>query len=617
MDQNIFLSSLQEVVDLVRWILSDPKRPPVYRAVRPIASLFFSAFFQGLAFAVVIGYMSLSASDWRFEANVYLDAAPDILANQFSFARGMTADVSPTLPVVFGIVTLFALLYLVNVALSASGSSRLIDLGYEYHSASARRLITRYKESAVTGGEKDFLDPKHLISIANSEARYLGRALTILYTSFNALLILLIGLTFLSRTAPLIVFGGIAFVLLAFAAQTLVMSFAIRASRDLMAGSGPNATALAKVVQAVTTSPGAFSVTADNIDRWFKEEGPIREYDAAYQRRLKVGVLSQLVTNLAFVCALVFILIYLISGVGAGSISSATAFADIVIYRFVFGGAVGLLGGFVSFVSLKPYFDNYLSFVDHVEDEETVAEVGSDTSAAIAIVGSDGAVDEVAPGDIIAVAMNGATFSWAAALSALKACLPEAVMSGLEPRRDIALIANEFPLIDNDIYRSSGLSSDIDWGKAKVALPALAEEIDELQSIFNPGDVNPELPSQSVAERWSLLTPRLFVTMGFVGAWMRDVRIIYASDAALRAFPERERAGLIDSLNTGAAIFVHYSVMPAFSMRPFAKRFLVLSSTGVIAEVDPKQVEHAPKDVIAKFNASSVAMTTMMQEETI
>ena len=614
--KNIFLSSLEEVADLVLWILKDPKRPSLAYAVRPITSMFLSALFQGVAFAVVIGYMSLSANEWRFEADTYLEAAPKIVANQFSFAKGLAIDMSPTLPVVFGVVALFAVLYLINAALTASGTSRLIDLGYKYHSACAKRLISRYKDGVIAGGNDTFLDAKHLVSIANSEARYLGRALTILYTTFNSLLTLLIGLAFLTRTAPLIVFGGIAFVILAFGAQTLVMSFAIRASRDLMAGSGPNATALAKIVQAVTVSPAAFSVTNDNVDHWFGKKGPIQEYDMAYQRRLKVGVLSQLVTNLAFVSALAFILIYIISGVGDGSISSATAFADIVIYRFVFGGAVGLLGGFVSFVSLKPYFDNYLSFVQHIDAAESVHDESASAPELVAIKGPDGAVSEVANGEMISVAMNGATFSWAAAVAALDVCLTAESKMGLEPRRDIALIANEFPLVENDMYLSAGLPADVDWEAAKAALPVLAADIDEIKSIFDSGGAQFETPSQNTAEQWALLTPRLFVAIGLLGAWARGVRIIYASDAAFRAFPERERMALVENL-TGAAIFVHYSIMPGFSMRPFADRFLVLSATDVIAEVDPQQVEHTPKEVIALFNANSVAATTLMQEETI
>ncbi len=603
-------SSLDEVAELVRWILRDPERPPIRRAIRPIASQFLSALFQGVAFAVVIGYLSLSANDWKFEAGDLLKSAPSFIVTPLGFAEGAVFDLTPTPVVVLSVIVLFAALYITHIALSASGASRLIDLGYEYQSASARRLVNRYKENITQSGGSA-IDAKQLISIINSEARYLGRGLTILYTSLNALLTLTIGLSLLTRTAPLIVLGGVIFVVTAFLAQTLVMSFAIKASRALMAGSGPNASALAKIVQSVTVSPAAFTVTSQNVDRWFTGNASIRDYDMAYQRRLKVGVLSQLVTNLAFVCALIIIFFYLIGGVGAGQISSTNAFADIVIFRFVFGGAVGLLGGFVSFVSLKPYFDNYLSYIDHVEVSGVAPDASPERPSAIEIVGANGEAAKANPGEIISICMNGAAFSWSAAVTALDICLTDATRRGIDPKRDIALVTNEFPLIENDPFRSADLPRDLDWDHAKTALNLLSEDIEGLRRAFTP-DMNEASPDQ----RWNELTPRHFVALSLLSAWARKTPIIYAAEGALRALPERERIALV-ALFPDAVIFSHYSILPAFSMRPFAKRFLILSPTAVVAELDPTQVEHAPRETVAIFNATAATPALMLQDETV
>ena len=593
--------SLEEVLQLVIWIMDDPVRPSLKKAATPIAALFTSAFLQGVSFAIAIGYLSLSTTDWNFDAGQFVSALPEFLQSQLSFLADRVIDMSPTGTVILAVVGGFAVIYAGHALLAAWGTSRLLDLGYRYQSAAARRLFSVYSQQLADGAQRirsgDGVDSRLLISMANSEARYLGRGLTTVFTSFNSLISLIIGLFLVSRTDPFVVFGGLVFVAGALALQMIVMSFALKASRDLVKMSGPNAVALAKIAQSVTVSPAAFDVSRDDINDAMTQHGAIYDYDMAYQRRLKIGVLSQLFTNLAFICALILLLVYLINGVSGGTVTPAAAFANIVIYRFIFGGAAGLLGGFVSFVSFKPYFDNYISYIAHEKEVANSGKKQNTPITHITFIGPNGLRVPFYEGEWIAVAVKDGVFSWRTILDVLDHCISDATWAHFDAARDVVAVTNEYPLLKGDLLRSAGLSIDTDWNHARSILKSLIDDIDAAQSIIeNKKGLSPE-------EAWSLLTPRLFVVLGLVNAVTSKARIIYANEGGLRTLAERERKDLAECLKDFRMI-IHYPDLPTYSMLPRPMRLFVVTDEGPIGELDPACAENIPTDLREKFESS-------------
>ena len=133
--------TLQEVGDFFAWIIRDPLRPGVGLTIVPVICLFLSAFLQGAAFALVVGFISLSTTDWKITGADIQSNLPDILTNILGVSNDTLIDLTPTPAVIASIITVFASVYLVHAALATFGNSRLIDLGYTYHSRCAQRLI--------------------------------------------------------------------------------------------------------------------------------------------------------------------------------------------------------------------------------------------------------------------------------------------------------------------------------------------------------------------------------------------------------------------------------------------------------------------------------------------
>lgn len=591
--------TLQEVGDFFAWIIRDPLRPGVGLTIVPVVCLFLSAFLQGAAFALVVGFISLSTTDWKITGADIQSNLPEVLTNILSVSNDTLIDLTPTPAVIASIITVFASVYLVHAALATFGNSRLIDLGYLYHSRCAQRLIIdnrlKLDRGARRVGVEKQLDSRMIISMANSESRYLGRALTTIYSTFNSILTLGIGLGMIIHTDPLVFLGGLVFLVLALVLQTVVVAFAMRASRDLVDLSGPNTAGLASLVQSITVSPAIFSVTPDSISQEMVGSGPIYDYDMAYQRRLKIGLYSQLLTNIAFACALVILLAYLIGGVRDGTLVPVAAFASIVIYRFIFGGAAGLLGGFISFVALKPYFDNYLRTVATRPTEGRAGSVQNGSKVEFSMVDSHGARIPLLDGDTIAVALNDAPFSWVTLLNILDSTLTDSSWANLNLKRDVVLVNNGYPLLNEDAFYSSGLPESIEWERVQAAFPAFSKDFEAIEEIVAPSN-----DGVSGQQKWQELTPRLATLMGFANAISRDARLIFVYEGALRSLSERERIVLSECISDRNLI-VFYPLLPSFTLKPFPTRFLLLSEHEVIAEIDPTDPSNIPDAIVEEF----------------
>ncbi len=576
-----FTRNLREFSSLVGWLLRDPDKPAVARAVIPTSLKFAATFLQASAFGIVAGYFSLAGNDWKFEWRDYV------------------FDWPPTLGHVLTLVALVFSVYALSAIFNFIAGNMMLRIGLEYQTILSKRLLSFYRTVTQSPSADSYLSSDNVHMIINSECRYLGRALLMLYNIIHQTIIAVIG--FAALAVLDIVLAGIcvAFIFVALMLQVVVMGKTLVDTREMMIASGPNATKIRDAISAVSLNPNFADVTVSELDQRMSDPDILR-YDTAYYDRLRIGLLSNLAPQLTFAVFFAGLFGYALYAMNVSAVTTTTAIQYVFSLRFFFGGLVGILGGFVSIVSFKPFFDNYLSVM---EGYGRLPEKGTESvtpNAGNAIAGWT-------PGTLISIVANGLDMAWLDIVLALKTLGVREIETPLQQR--LSIVHTFLPYAGSDGYRAFGLPAPEALEAFAKAVPTHRSALEGLKTKLDAMAASHE----GSAAIWEELSREAFILGMLAAAYAHPQReFLVLSEAALRGVSERDRAAVLAPFSDKRIAVTHNS-LPTIVLKPEAAFYVLIDHSGVIAQVAAEDILNLPQAVVATFNATQIGAGKIIQ----
>lgn len=564
-------ASFIEYTRVLFWLLRDPLRPSFARAMGPTAFLFLSATIQAAILGGIVSYIALSGQDWQL------------------VLYGVNLDLTPSFPIVLVVGAIATTVTLIIAIGNYWAATRILNLGLIYQERCAERLLYFYRAqiNRLNDIRKVHLPSEKLMPLINSDARYIGRALVMLFFGLNPLFTLVVGGIILSITSPWFVLVGVGVMAISLLSQKGVMERGVRFSRLMLSQSAKNSLALSNAVRTVTSAPAPTDISNDDLHKQLQAE-EIAQYNKNYYNRLRVSQLNALVSQSIYAVVLGFFAIIgllLVANQNASVTEIATVFFGL---RFFLGGVTGIVGSAVSIVALKAYFDSYPQLIpakDIQEDEgQTEYFSHSNWTEGLVVRIENGVTESLEAGAWVGVALAGARPTWLDVARLLERIGATSMLSKMCLTEDVSLIPVDPPLLRSGIRASLGLGAKVNFSKLMDRLSPLRSDLIEIERLISLSEGS----THSSEEIWAQFSPRLLVVAGLAGALEKGAAITFISEAGLRTIPERERMALKILLQE-TILVIMYARLPSVDMLPRANRFALVDEVGIFTWMTERQ----------------------------
>jgi len=583
-----FFSHFTEFWFLLRWLWADKERPGIKMAIIPTALRFGATTFQALSFAIIVGYISLATNDWTLAWRDYTFVIEPNLRNTIILAG-----------IIFTTYAGFAILSYIS-------GNLMLRVGLKYQNVLSERVLNQYRDISLEPAQGDYVDSNLLLSIINSECRYLGRALMMLYNIIYQLILAGIGFVALVTLDFYFAILCIAFMVISLIFQIGVMGKTLNDTRNMLRLTGANTLDLRSAITQVSISQTMFSLTRDDINKSLRGKA-IRDYNDSYYDRLRVGLFASMVPQLVFALFVAGLFAYSVYAVNKYNIGTALAVQYVFSLRFFLGGLAGVLVGFVAIISFKPFFDNYINMVDTLKkkdaDNSSIKSESEhlETTLGLQLTLNNQETLKLQKGQSVSVVINKGAVSWLDISFILNRLLPQPNRSRLNLARDVDIIHTEFPLVNNT-FQSMGITSAAAFSQTKQKLAFLGPELDVLESAINKMEQFPE----KGAKIWASLKGVHFMLGSLMAALLNEKPILFFSESAFRSISERDRQAVMEMLSN-RYVFIHHYALPAYVLKPSPQAFLLLDKDGLIANYSAKEILDLPQDAKDRFVKTSFA----------